>query len=82
MFDGVGVRVAVNVAIPEGDGGDEGEGWADTETEKLGGADREGEKEAEGLVAHESDAVGASVSAKQLEAPGALLYPGGHGKQL
>lgn len=48
VFDGVGVRVEVYVATPEGDGGDEGEGWADDVTEKLGRADREEERVAEG----------------------------------
>ena len=39
VFDGVGVRVEVYVATPEGDGGEEGEGGVDAEGEKLGVAD-------------------------------------------
>lgn len=55
VFDGVGVRVEVYVATPEGDGGDEGEGWADDVTEKLGRADREEERVAEGESSKEAE---------------------------
>jgi hypothetical protein len=48
VFDGVGVRVEVYVATPEGDGAQEGDGGVDAVTEKLGDAVKEEEKVAEG----------------------------------
>lgn len=47
VFDGVGVRVEVYVATPEGDGAQEGDGGVDAVTEKLADAESDTVKAAE-----------------------------------